>query len=83
MSEQFNCRKLSAFGPCGFLVTFRALDFATDTVDLISRMNETKEKILDTAERLIGEQGYAGRCHHRHHRRDLRNARGNSSIMKL
>jgi AcrR family transcriptional regulator len=27
--------------------------------DLIIRMTDTKEKILDTAERLIGEQGYA------------------------
>jgi AcrR family transcriptional regulator len=30
------------------------------TYDLINRMNETQGKILDTAERLFGEQGYAG-----------------------
>src|SRR5450432_913863 len=29
------------------------------SVDSITRMTDTKEKILDTAERLIGEQGYA------------------------
>jgi AcrR family transcriptional regulator len=59
VSEQFICRKLSAFSPCGFLLTFRGLNRTIYTKDSISRMNETKEKILDTAERLIGEQGYA------------------------
>ena len=31
-----------------------------ESLDLIIRMTETKDKILDAAERLIGEQGYAG-----------------------
>src|ERR1017187_10097118 len=31
-----------------------------ESIDLIIRMTETKDKILDAAERLIGEQGYAG-----------------------